>query len=68
MPTLPSWSKAQLQGANEVEQALSRGMGFTLDDGIRWEGLGLGRVFFENGRATFYTSPDFNAYAENNDA
>ena len=39
----------------EIQQAEMGRYDPKLEDGLRWERLGLGRVFFEDGRAVWVT-------------
>jgi len=47
-------SAKEQEARAEIKRAFEGKLAATLADGIRWELLGLGRVFFENGKAIWY--------------
>lgn len=62
-------TKAQLIGANEIDQAMRNRYEPTLDDARRWESLGLGTYAFRDGKPTFHPSMELMTYfADGNQA
>ena len=49
-------TKEQLIAANEIDQHIRQRISFVLDDGLRWERLGLGMVRHHDGVAHFQPS------------